>query len=230
MTKPTTPAPAAPPAAPAAPVTTPAAPAAPAAAAPAASPAPPAVPTSAPSALSDPPAEKPAETPAAKPGDAAPKALELKLPEGFEVDAAALKGFELVATELGLDTAKAQKVFDQFVGFQQAQQKQADTALAAQDAKWVDELKADPELQLGGAKWPEAKKAIERAKAHFPDAKGAVEVLNAAGLGNHPSVVRLFAAIGRSLKEDRVAGTTTPPAVKDERPSDATVFFPTKPA
>lgn len=226
----TTPAaPTAPTAAPAAPAAPAATPATPPATTPAPATTPPAVPTSAPSALGDAPEAKPAETPAAKPGDAAPTALELKLPEGFEVDAAALKGFEKTALELGLDSAKAQKVFDQFVGFQQATQKQAEAALAAQESKWLDALKADPELQLGGAKWPEAKKAIERAKAHFPDAKGAVEVLNAAGLGNHPSVVRLFAAIGRSLKEDSIAGTTAAPP-KGDRLSDAAVFFPSEPA
>lgn len=204
------------------PTTPPTAPAAPAAApAPAPVPAPPAgtptAPASTPSALGDVKANE-AKPPA--------KAIELKLPEGLELPPEALKGFTEIATELGLDSAKAQKVFDQFVGFQQAQSKASEAAFAAQEAKWVDALKADPELQLGGAKWPETQRAIERAKSRFPDAKGAVEVLNAAGLGNHPSVVRLFAAIGRSLKEDSVAGTSAAPP-KADRLSDADVFFPT---
>lgn len=221
-------------------MTTPATPTTPPAAAPAAPPAvtpapaqvtppapaaPPATPPAPTSAIggtdpATPPAEKPKE-----PAKASP--IELKLPEGVELDGTLLDGFKATAAELGLDSPKAQKVLDQFVAAQTAQAKATEAALAKQDAEWVEAIKADPEIQFGGAKWPETKQAIDRAKAHFPDAKGAVELLNQAGLGNHPAVVRLFAAIGRSLKEDRIAGATTPPAQQDERPSDAAVFFPT---
>ena len=162
---------------------------------------------------------KPAET---KPAEA-PKPLELKVPEGFDVDTKAVDGFKALAGELGLDAAKAQKIFDSYVGLSQALQKQADEAFAAQDSKWVSELKADPELQMGGPKWAAARADIGRAVSRFK-AQESLAALNAAGLGNHPAIVRLFAGIGRALREDSIAGATRP-ADSGERLSDAQVFY-----
>ncbi|MDP2270925.1 MAG: hypothetical protein Q8K32_09360 [Archangium sp.] len=155
-----------------------------------------------------------------------PAVVELKLPDGLALDSKLVDGFKATATELGLDSAKAQKVFDTFVGFQQAQVKADNEAFAKQDAAWVDALKSDPEL--GGEKWDATKADIGRAAKHFK-AGPALKVLEAAGLGNHVELVRFVAGVGRALREDSIAGTTTSSS-KGERPSDAAVLFPSEPA
>lgn len=160
---------------------------------------------------------KPAET---KPAEAAPAALELKVPEGF-TDTAAVEGIKALAGELGLDSPKAQLVLEKFAGWAQAQAQAAEESFAKQDAEWAAALKADPEL--GGQKWAAAQKDIGRAVAHFK-AQPVMKLLHAAGLGNHPELVRFVARIGQSLREDTVAGTSAAPAPA-ERLSDAALFY-----
>jgi hypothetical protein len=211
------------PAAPAAPAATPATPPA---TTPAPATTPPAVPTSAPSALETAGSTAPTET---KPAE--PKVVELKAPKGLEPHFEALAK---QAKELGLEGEKAQKFLDTVATVDAARAKQLDEALTAQDAKWAAELKADPEI--GGPKFDGAMKDAARALARFGGTPGEGQkvaplavLLHQAGLGNHPLVLRAFAAIGRSLKEDSIAGTTAAPP-KGDRPSDAAVFFPTDPA
>lgn len=153
--------------------------------------------------------------------------VELKLPDGLEVDAKLVDGFKATATELGLDSAKAQKVFDTFVGFQQAQVKASDEAFAKQDAAWVAALKSDAEL--GGEKWDATRADIGRAAKHFK-AGPALKLLEASGLGNNVELVRFVAGVGRALREDSIAGTTNASSSKAERPSDASILFPSEPA
>lgn len=136
------------------------------------------------------------------PSDATP--LELKLPEGVELDAQLLDGFKATAAKVGLDSAKAQTVFDNFVAFQQAQTKSVNESFAKQDAAWAAELKADP--LLGGSKWDATRADIGRVAQHFK-AGPALKLLESAGLGNHPELVRFVASVGRALREDSIAGT-----------------------
>lgn len=222
MTAPTTPAPAAPAAPPAA------APAAPVTPPPAAE---------AKSAIGEagaeattpeakPPETKPAETkPAEKPVETKP--AEFVAPKGFEAQADVLKKS---IEELGLTGEKAAKFAENVVAIDAARQKQADDTFAAQDAKWQAELKADPEI--GGAKFPGAMKDVTRALRHFggtPTGDSKVSPLAAlihrAGLGNHPVVLKAFAAVGRALADDTISGTSkaAPPAT--ERLSDAEVLY-----
>lgn len=160
--------------------------------------------------------------PAAK-TDAKPAPVELKLPDGIELDVKLVDGFKATAAELGLDSAKAQKVFDSFVGIQQAQSKAADEAFVKQDAAWAAELKADPEL--GGTKWEAARVDIGRAVSHFK-AEPALKILDAAGLGNHPALVRFVASVGRALREDSLAGTKAGAAAPERKPFEV-IAYPT---
>lgn len=155
----------------------------------------------------------------------APASIELKVPDGFEADAKQLDAFKATATELGLDGPKAQKLFDQYVSLETQRTKAAEEAFVAQDRKWVAELVADPELgdASTGKLKPAAMTDIRRAVNHFK-ASETFALLDRAGLGNHPKVVKLFAAIGRSLREDSVAGTSQS-APAPERLSDAVVFY-----
>lgn len=152
-----------------------------------------------------------------------PGPVELKLPDGLELDSKLVDGFKATATELGLDSAKAQKVFDQFVGFQQAQSKAADEAFTKQDAAWTAQLKADPEL--GGEKWDATRADIGRAAKHFK-AGPALKLLEAAGLGNQPELVRFVAAVGRALREDSIAGSNSAGGAGERKPFED-VAYPT---
>jgi hypothetical protein len=150
--------------------------------------------------------DKPAEKPAGeKPADAPPAAIELKLPEGVALDNAIVDGFKKTAAEVGLDSAKAQKVLDGFLTAQQAVVAEQNKSMQAQDAKWAAELKADPEI--GGEKYAASLVDVRRALRHFGGGKVA-SLIAAAGLGNHPDMVRGFAKMGRALAEDSIAGTS----------------------
>lgn len=204
---------------------TPAAAAQPPAAPPPASPAAPAAPAAA-SALQA--AGTPDEKPAEKPAEAA-KPVELKAPKGLELH---FESLTKQAKELGLEGEKAQKYLDSLASIDAARSKQLDEALAAQDARWAAELKADPEI--GGPKFDAAMKDARRALARFggKPAEGQqvaplAALLHQAGLGNNPLVLKAFAAIGRALADDSINGTAKAAPAAGARKSDAELFYET---
>lgn len=137
--------------------------------------------------------EKPAEP-------AVPETYDLKMPEGVELDKAAADEFTVIAKELKLDQAAAQKLAD--IGAKMAQRQVEAHAQLVET--WTQQVKADKEI--GGDKLEEnlgiARKAI--------DAFGSPELkalLNSSGLGNHPELVKLAYRVGKAISEDRfVAG------------------------
>lgn len=149
---------------------------------------PPEVPTGQPTDNAAPPTNKPAEP-------QVPESYDFKMPEGVEVDKAAVEDFTAVAKELKLDQATAQKVAD--VGAKMMQ-RQAE-AHAKMVESWVEQVKTDPEI--GGDKFDEnvavARKALETFGT--PELK---DVLNATGLGNHPAVLKAFYKAGKAISED----------------------------
>lgn len=189
---------------------TPAAPAAPAVAAPAE------VATTPPAPVTPP---VPAEV--AKPVEVPP--IELKLPDGFVADEAAVKAFKASAADLGLDSGKAQKLFDQYVGLEVSRAKAAEAAFIAQDSKWAAEIAADPEI--GGPKQKESVMHARRALKAFGGA-AVSQLLAQAGLGNHPTLVRAFVKMGKALAEDSVSGTSSP-AGAPAAPSLVDLLYPT---
>lgn len=153
-------------------------------------------------------AEKPVEKTTEKPATPAPApAIELKLPDGLAAtdEKQLLETFRGIGTELGLDSAKTQGLLDRYVSLEQTRAKAAEDAFVAQDAKWSAELKADPDI--GGPKWNESISHVRRALREFGGTEAA-NLLHAAGLGNHPVLVRAFAKIGRALADDTVSGTS----------------------
>lgn len=167
---------------------------------------------------------KPAETPeAGKPAEqpkSAPAPIELKLPEGFEADKAALEGFTKTAGELGLDSAKAQKLFDQYVAIEKARVDASEKAFADQEAKWAAALQADPDI--GGEKLQKTVAEVHAALKWLGPGVG--QLIKAAGLGNNPDVVKAFVKLGRGLADDSIKGTSTPGAGQPAKKSDAEIF------
>lgn len=144
-----------------------------------------------------------------------PAGIELKLPEGFVVDAPGLDGFKTLALEAGLDSPKAQKILDHYISFESQRADAAAKAAVEQDAKWAAELKVDPEI--GGDKWNESLVQARKGLKHV--GVEVAQVLRDAGLGNNPQLVRAFVKLGRSLAEDSVSGSspaagTKPPAAQ----------------
>lgn len=136
---------------------------------------------------------------AAEPVKEAPKVE--PLPEDFLAD----------VKDLGLDEAKARTAHEVFTkrtaAAEQARIKAEDTAIAQQDAKWLAESKTDTEI--GGAAYDANVKLAQRALAKFggPDV---AKLIHAAGLGNHPGLLKAFVRIGKAMAEDSIGNTATP--------------------
>ncbi len=124
-----------------------------------------------------------------------PETYEFKMPEGMDLDQTAASDFSVLAKELKLDQATAQKVAD--IGAAMAT-RQAE-AHAAMVEGWVNSVKADKEI--GGDKLTENLAIARKAFDQFgtPEVRA---VLDSSGLGNHPDVVRMFIAIGKSIADD----------------------------
>lgn len=171
------------------------------------------------------PTAPPATSEASKPAESKPaetlKAVELKLPEGFQADVKQVDAFKALASEVGLDSAKAQRVFDSYVALEKSRTEALDAAVEAQSAKWRAEVDALPEFT--GPARQESMADVQRALARF-GGKPLGELLDAAGLGNHPLLVKAFADIGKALREDTIAGSTKPGA-PSERRTDAEIFY-----
>lgn len=125
-----------------------------------------------------------------------PESYELKMPEGVQLDSAAAEEFTVIAKELKLDQAAAQKLAD--IGAKMAT-RQAEAHAQLVDS-WTAQVKTDKEI--GGDKLDEnlgiARKAIDTFGS--PELK---DLLNSTGLGNHPEVVKLAFKVGKAISEDR---------------------------
>ena len=121
------------------------------------------------------------------------------LPEGIEMNDAALDQFRQLAKAAGLDQENAQKFVDLYtaaiVEAAESQQKLwADT-----QQNWVDQAKTDPEI--GGdnfdANIGEAKRVLKEFGSPELD-----DALSLTGAGNHPEFIRLMSRVGKAISED----------------------------
>lgn len=126
--------------------------------------------------------------------------------DGVEFDAEQLKGFTDVARELGLSQEKAQKLFGAMMPTARDYLTQN---LQAQTKEWAKATMSDPEV--GGADF-KAKQGVASAAYKQWATPELRNLLNSAGLGNHPEVVRLFYRIGKGMQQDSgVAGSASSP-------------------
>lgn len=150
-------------------------------------------------------------------------------PKGFESVAEQLQS---TAKELGLEGEKATAFVNSVATIDAARSKVLDAAADKQEAAWLAEAKADPDI--GGANWDASMKDVNRALAKFggPLVKvGEVQMpqvaalLGRAGLGNNRDVLKAFALVGRALKDDSIAGTEKPAPKTNERMTDAQALY-----
>lgn len=173
--------------------------------------------------------------PAADPVDDAPAADApyegLTPPEGFAaLDADALTAATPLMRGLGLDAEKAQTflndaapiitgLIDKARDADAAQTKAQQEALRAE---WAETIKADAEF--GGAKFSKTVSDAGVFMDRFLDQEGR-DLLNASGLGNHPSLVRAFAKAGMHFAEGEII-TGEPAPVAKGHPLYDDVFLP----
>lgn len=134
---------------------------------------------------------------------------EFKLPDGMQLDKAAVDAFTPIAKELNLSPEQAQKLVDLKVKDVQNQVE----AWQSQLVKWVDEVKGDAEI--GGDNLDKSL-AYSKAAMDFIGDPKLKELLDSTGYGNHPTLVRAFVKIGKQLAPDTFVGGKREPAANSE--------------
>lgn len=142
------------------------------------------------------------------------------------MDGKTLEPFKALAGEIGLDSEKAQKIFDYYLKTRGESMKAAQETWAKTKMGWREATTKDPDLAGDGR--PETFKANIQMAIRGVDFAGGAElrdVLERTGLGSHPTVVKAFYRIGKALSEDSLAGSAgngTPH--RQDRPAMASLF------
>lgn len=153
-----------------------------------------------------------------------PEAYELTFSEGVTADAATIEEATPLLKELNLSNEQAQKFVPIIEAHTEraikARDAQIDQFITEQRKGWLDAAKSDE--QIGGKNWDativDAAKALDR----FGAVKGSEfrGLLDQTGLGNHPEMIRMFAAIGKAISEDtdfpRASGANAPAQSREE--------------
>ncbi len=126
-----------------------------------------------------------------------------ELPQGVEVDTAALEEAHQLFAEARLSQPQAQKLVDLYAGkMNELVQRQISAAESRQKA-WVAEVKSDPEL--GGRRFESARAAAQKALNRFgtPELRRTLDEL---GVSNSPQLFRFFVRVGQAVSEDSWVG------------------------
>ena len=163
---------------------------------------------------------KPAKGEASETDDAPDAYEDFILPDGMELDKAAMEKFQPLAKELNLTQSAAQKLVD----FQTAQaQVAADAAQSDWDdtlAGWIKVSEADKEI--GGAKFDENLAIAKVGMKAFGTPELAALVENdSTGIGNNVEFLRFAFRVGNAVKEAKLHvgaydGTKTPVTAADK--------------
>jgi hypothetical protein len=128
--------------------------------------------------------------------------VELKLPEGWDAKHTGLTEFREAAAEAGLDSKKAQRLFDMHakaVGELAAAGTERERAADAEVSSWAAKTKADPEF--GGERLEATRGAVGELLKEF-GTDGTRELFSGP-IGDHPEMVRLLVRVGRALQNAR---------------------------
>jgi hypothetical protein len=157
----------------------------------------------------------------AKPATGEPAKVEteltVKLPDGAVAGEALLGEFVPLAKELGLDSAKAQKLIDLYAQQQTKQLEAEQKSWADEQRKHVEAITSDAEM--GGTKLEATRKSAQLALRTFnPKLAARMEAL---GLGSDPEFIRFCSRVGVALGDDSVAGTSGSNAPAPLNPDEA---------
>jgi hypothetical protein len=126
-------------------------------------------------------------------------------PEGVEADSETLTEFKAIAKELDLTQEQAQKLVDLQVKMVQADAKAQVEALEALGNEWAEQTKKELGKNLNTEL-----AFVAKARNQFAS-KELIQLLDETKLGNHPEMVKLFAAIGKAISEDIPLGGKNAP-------------------
>lgn len=143
-----------------------------------------------------------------------PEKFDLKVPDGFTMEAAAKAKFESSMQELGLDAKQAQKLLDKQLADQKASHEETITLLKKQDADGVKALQT-----AWGTKFAERSETVKRA-FDYADPDGSFRKLLADSyLANNKPLIEFVEKFGALMKEDSIsAGPSSAKPAKDNRP------------
>lgn len=135
----------------------------------------------------------------------------LKLPEGSLVDAKHAEEIVAFAKAQGFSNEQAQGILNRENGAVAAHVEAQKQTLKSKSAEWVDQVMQDTEI--GGTDFLKNAELAKRVTLRFGD-EALVKGLNETGLGNHPSLVKMFVRIGKLMSEDQLilAPSTAPSA------------------
>lgn len=177
--------------------------------------------------------EKPAEADAAKDGEGAKPGAEIKpeaktyeafkLPEGMNIEAAEASAFGNILGKYGLTQEAGQEIMDFGSSIlKQAQERMAQgqiDAFAETRRGWVKEF----ETQAGNRRNTMLNDAKQAIKDAVPDDKARAKlwsVLAYTGAGDHPDVIKAFAAIGKRARERGAPGPAVPAKQQSTSPAE----------
>lgn len=121
-----------------------------------------------------------------------------KLPDGMQYDEAMEKEFRAAAHKAGVSNRQFKALYDlfnsrQIAAYQSAAEQSAKALQASQDAlkkEWGNDYDTKTEL---------AKRALI-----FMGGQELIDEVNRTGIGNSPSLVKVFAEVGRRLSDDKL--------------------------
>jgi hypothetical protein len=154
---------------------------------------------------------RPKEQPetASKPAPGLPEKYDLKVPDGYTLDAGLLEEATPVFRELGLSNESAGKLMPLATKVIERFQDRQQDAFDELKTDWAREAKNDP--KIGGKNWAETERlmAVALKAGGAPVGSEFRELMNESGIGNHPAMIRFMRQVGHALS--RTAGRTTPP-------------------
>ena len=106
------------------------------------------------------------------------------------------QNFRNQAHQLGLSQKQASELMNWYSEVQSGVDSSDDEDFASEQVQWVADLQKE-----WGDSYIKNTKLAERAFRQF-GSEDALEVMNATGLGSHPSLVKMFSQIGQFLAED----------------------------
>lgn len=128
-------------------------------------------------------------------------AYEVKMAEGATLDEAFVGKFKEAAFNAGILPKQAQALADWFVEANKGAEEELGKSRAQSQEQAITGLKKE-----WGAAFQSNVLKAQKAVVQYGDAQ-LVEFLEKTGLGNEPSLIKLFAKIGDSIKEDSVVHT-----------------------
>lgn len=122
-------------------------------------------------------------------------------PEGVKPDEGTLSEFKTLAKEAKLSQDAAQKLIDLQIKTEKSKHDRETKAWSDMQAKWVEDVKADPEV--GGVDYQEKLAIANKAFKQYGD-KDLHELFKFTGVGNHVAMVRFMYKLGKTLSESDV--------------------------